>query len=296
MKFDNCCRGPCQISKRCDDLNYQSRSFETLRDLTIRRLIRYWDRAQKGSLTGWKQGIQIIINLFCFLRNYFDAIHLTASTFWFRSYISYFNDEQRHAISKTGVGFLFNLSYLASILRLLKFSLWTLTAQATHRNSVQRFYVANIHVFSCCIAMYVRLKQMELSLWLCSVRDGIFEFFVYRNPEIFRYVIFQRWMCYVCSINICQWLGYMYIYGYFSGETRALMFSTFLTQTCNHVIIMCIKPCFSIAKWISKYWIRFPNPPAVLCVYRCASQIYQWSVVLDWPPSRNTIHANDSNK
>ena len=154
LKFDNCCRGPCQISKRCEDLNYQSRGFETSRDLTIRRFIRYWDSAQEGSLTGWKQGIQIIIHLFCFLRNYFDAIHLTASTFWFTSYISYFNDEQRHAISKTGIGFLFNLSYLASMLRLLKFSLWTLTAQATHRNSGQRFYVANIHVFSCCITMY----------------------------------------------------------------------------------------------------------------------------------------------
>ena len=172
--------------------------------------------------------------------------------------------------------------------------------------------------------------ELSCSLWLCSVRDGILVFFVYRDPEIFRHVIFQRWMCYVCSINICQWYGYMYIYGYFSGETRSLMFSTFLTQTSNHVVIMCIKPCFFIAKWISKHWKRFPNPtgmlicfmhfmqcqcnrkvichtyigwhhflqtaPTVLCVYRCASQIYQWSVVLDWPPLRNTIHANDSNK
>ena len=37
------CRCACQISKRCDDLNYQSRGFETSRDLTIRRLIRYWN-------------------------------------------------------------------------------------------------------------------------------------------------------------------------------------------------------------------------------------------------------------
>ena len=33
----------CQISKRYDHLNYQYRSFETPRDLTIRRLIGYWN-------------------------------------------------------------------------------------------------------------------------------------------------------------------------------------------------------------------------------------------------------------
>ena len=36
-----CCRCACQISKRYDNLKYQSRGFETLRDLTIRRLIAY---------------------------------------------------------------------------------------------------------------------------------------------------------------------------------------------------------------------------------------------------------------
>ena len=35
------CRGTCQLSKRCDNSNYQSRSFETSRVLMIRRLIRY---------------------------------------------------------------------------------------------------------------------------------------------------------------------------------------------------------------------------------------------------------------
>ena len=40
------CRSACQISKRCDNLNYQSRGFETSRDLTIRRLIGYWNGAQ----------------------------------------------------------------------------------------------------------------------------------------------------------------------------------------------------------------------------------------------------------
>ena len=37
------CRRACQISKRCDNLNYQSRGFETSQDLTIRRLICYWN-------------------------------------------------------------------------------------------------------------------------------------------------------------------------------------------------------------------------------------------------------------
>ena len=41
-----CCRCACQISKRYDNLKYQSRGFETLRDLTKRRLFWYWDGAQ----------------------------------------------------------------------------------------------------------------------------------------------------------------------------------------------------------------------------------------------------------
>ena len=38
-----CCWCACQISKRCDNLSYQSRSFEASWDLTIRRLIGYWN-------------------------------------------------------------------------------------------------------------------------------------------------------------------------------------------------------------------------------------------------------------
>ena len=41
----HCCRCACQIAKRCGNLNYQSRGFETSRDLTIRRLIGYWNGA-----------------------------------------------------------------------------------------------------------------------------------------------------------------------------------------------------------------------------------------------------------
>ena len=40
-----CCRCACQISKRYGNLKYQSRGFETLRDLTKRRLFGYWDGA-----------------------------------------------------------------------------------------------------------------------------------------------------------------------------------------------------------------------------------------------------------
>ena len=40
-----CCRCACQISKRYDNLKYQSRGFETLRDLAKRRLFGYWDGA-----------------------------------------------------------------------------------------------------------------------------------------------------------------------------------------------------------------------------------------------------------
>ena len=41
-----CCRCACQISKRYDNLKYQSRGCETLRDLTKRRLFGYWDGAR----------------------------------------------------------------------------------------------------------------------------------------------------------------------------------------------------------------------------------------------------------
>ena len=43
--WQQCCRCACQISKRYDNLKYQSRGFETLRDLTKRRHFGYWDGA-----------------------------------------------------------------------------------------------------------------------------------------------------------------------------------------------------------------------------------------------------------
>ena len=54
-----CCRGACQISKRCHDLNYQSCGFEISHDLTIRRLIRYWNGAHY--ISGWdRANIKVI--------------------------------------------------------------------------------------------------------------------------------------------------------------------------------------------------------------------------------------------
>ena len=45
LKFDRHL-GSSQISKQCDGLNYQSRGFETSRDLAIKRLIGYLNKAQ----------------------------------------------------------------------------------------------------------------------------------------------------------------------------------------------------------------------------------------------------------
>ena len=47
--WQHCCRCACQISKRCNDWNYQSRGFETSLDLMIGRIIGYW-RIQVASL------------------------------------------------------------------------------------------------------------------------------------------------------------------------------------------------------------------------------------------------------
>ena len=46
----HCCRSACQFSERSDNSKYKSRGFETLRDLTERRIFGYWDGAQ----VAWK--------------------------------------------------------------------------------------------------------------------------------------------------------------------------------------------------------------------------------------------------
>ena len=47
----HCCRSACQISEQSDNSKYKSRGFETLRDLTERRLFGYWDGAPAEQYT-----------------------------------------------------------------------------------------------------------------------------------------------------------------------------------------------------------------------------------------------------
>ena len=47
-----CCRSAFQISERSDNSKYKPRGFETLRDLTKRRLFGYWDGAQMSAHHG----------------------------------------------------------------------------------------------------------------------------------------------------------------------------------------------------------------------------------------------------
>ena len=69
LKFDRqCCRGVRQISEWLHNSIYESHGFETLRDLTIRRLIRYWNKNQsKGfypypsTLLYWHGAYQILV-------------------------------------------------------------------------------------------------------------------------------------------------------------------------------------------------------------------------------------------
>ena len=58
----HCCRRACQISNRCDDFNYQSRGFETSRDLMLRRLIVNWNVAlvhKKQILCKYKRACRV---------------------------------------------------------------------------------------------------------------------------------------------------------------------------------------------------------------------------------------------
>ena len=76
-----CCRCACQISKQYDNLKYQSRDFETLRDLTKRRLFGYWDGAQKGWLIGPLKKMSYI------LQASFSKEHTLMKMFQFHSFL-----------------------------------------------------------------------------------------------------------------------------------------------------------------------------------------------------------------
>ena len=81
-----CCRCACQISKRCDDLKYQSRGFETLRDLTERRLFRYWDGAlvavsicDKTSYCKISQSLEAVKFVFRIVRSHWNLTDTSAT-------------------------------------------------------------------------------------------------------------------------------------------------------------------------------------------------------------------------
>ena len=57
----HCCRSACQISERSDNSKYKSRGFETLRDLTERRIFGYWDGALVPNLLIFIIGIIVIV-------------------------------------------------------------------------------------------------------------------------------------------------------------------------------------------------------------------------------------------
>ena len=48
-----CCEWNCQISKRCHNLNYQSRGFQTSQDLMVSCLIRYIEMGWRVEPTTW---------------------------------------------------------------------------------------------------------------------------------------------------------------------------------------------------------------------------------------------------
>ena len=70
----HCCRGACQISERCDKSHYQSRGFETSRDLAIRRLSGYWN----GALVSAMVTCMIVLSATFILM----ALGMTNSVWW----------------------------------------------------------------------------------------------------------------------------------------------------------------------------------------------------------------------
>ena len=74
-----CCRSACQISKWWDNSNYLSRGFESSRDLTIRRLIGYWNRSLAANEFALWDGVWNITALTfgpCLSRRWLDDIQV----------------------------------------------------------------------------------------------------------------------------------------------------------------------------------------------------------------------------
>ena len=75
--LQHCCRSACQISERSDNSEYKSRGFETLRDLTERRLFGYWE------------GTLVLILLYLRLRSYWRIAWPVRDTFrWCQSVLT----------------------------------------------------------------------------------------------------------------------------------------------------------------------------------------------------------------
>ena len=75
----HCCRSACQISERSGNSKYKSRGFETLRDLTERRLFGYWD----GALVSG-DNIYLFIHLLIYMIHfciYYLLVHLFIHSF-----------------------------------------------------------------------------------------------------------------------------------------------------------------------------------------------------------------------
>ena len=153
----HCCRSACKISERSDNSKYKSRGFETLRDLTERRLFGYWDGA--GSCLNIKMvffvmGISIMV-----MGPYDDICILKRSSrpvffLWMSKFLA---NERRRYIYKV-------------------FSHWSRTCSPTVRKRIQ----------ICVTLVSLRISSMALTLqfvvrFSLVSQCQIYSFFVYRQ-------------------------------------------------------------------------------------------------------------------
>ena len=74
----HCSRYACHLSRRCDYFNYQSRGFQTSRNLTTRRLIEYRNRAPVAYMmtSWWQDNISILLALWELSFDEFFLLHM----------------------------------------------------------------------------------------------------------------------------------------------------------------------------------------------------------------------------
>ena len=102
----HCCRCACQITKRYDTSNYQSRWLETSRDLIIRRLIGYWNGALGFNIIMLSYqyrkshcGDKAVVRS-SYLLNGISYTCKTASLYWIRVLVTYISIFDWHAFSE----------------------------------------------------------------------------------------------------------------------------------------------------------------------------------------------------